>query len=91
MSSKYCNGDTCADPAKAVDGTYESTGEGLSSIAHSIEEENPWIQIDLGYATCISAVEIWNRNHPNYPGILIINLFDKIIRLICVINHKVVK
>ena len=74
MSSVFCYGSTCFEGTNAVDGNYEQL-----SFAQTYNEENPWIQIDLGYATCISAVEIWNRNHPNNPGILIVKLFDKII------------
>ena len=92
MSSVYrCRNGYCFEGAKAVDGIYGIAGNGILSLVHSNKQTNPWIQIDLGYATCISAVEIWNRHDPNDPGILIIKLFDTIIRLICGINHKVVK
>ena len=92
MSSVHdCAGDICFEGAKAVDGIYEPTNNILESVAHSKAEPNPWIQIDLGYATCVSAVEIWNRHESGYPRMLIITLFDTIIRLICGINHKVIK
>ena len=92
MSSvRDCDGATCFEGAKAVDGIYQPLNKLLESVAYTNEEENPWIQIDLGDATCIAAVRIWNRHESGKPGMLIITLFDTIIRLICSINHKVVK
>ena len=70
MSSVYrCRNGYCFEGAKAVDGIYEPIGvDEFSSIAHTSRESNPWIQIDLGQAYCISAVKIWNRYMSVDPG-----------------------
>ena len=67
MSSVYrCRYGYCFEGAKAVDEIYKPpSGENeLLSIAITNKEQNPWIQIDLGQAYCISAVKIWNRYIP---------------------------
>ena len=67
MSSVYkCERGYCFEGAKAVDGIYKPLrGQNeFLSVAHTNKEQNPWIQIDLGQAYCISAVKIWNRYIP---------------------------
>ena len=63
MPSTYnCVYSYCFNGSKAVDGLYEPRGvHEYTSIAQTNVESNPWIQIDLAQAFCISAVKIWNR------------------------------
>ena len=64
MSSQYqCIRGYCFEGSKVVDGIYAPIGvREFTSIAHTLNKTNPWIQIDLGKSFCISAVKIWNRN-----------------------------
>ena len=62
MSSQHqCTSGYCFNESKAVDGIYTLTGlHEYTSIAHTLHQNNPWIQIDLGTSLCIAAVKIWN-------------------------------
>ena len=52
----------CFNGSKVVDGIYAPIGvHEWTSIAATLEETNPWLQIDLGKSFCISAVKIWNK------------------------------
>ena len=64
MSSQYpCLHGYCYNGSKVVDGIYTPINVYEHSIiAHTLNETNPWLQIDLEKSFCISAVKIWNRN-----------------------------
>ena len=64
MSSTHgCVSGFCFAGSNAVDGIYLPIDMNeLSSVAHTITEYTPWLQIDLGWSFCISAVKIWNRS-----------------------------
>ena len=64
MSSQYpCRAQRCFNGSKVVDGIYAPIGvDERTSIAHTLNEINPWLQIDLEKSFCILAVRIWNRN-----------------------------
>lgn len=65
MSSQFeCGSHDCHNGSKAIDGLYRLEPE-YSSLAHTNEDPNPWIQIELTKAYCISAVKIWNRHTEN--------------------------
>ena len=52
----------CFNGSKVVDGIYTPIGvPEWTSIAVTLNEINPWLQIDLGKSFCISAVKIWNK------------------------------
>ena len=58
-----CVATFCFPGTKAVDGIYHPIDvHEFTSIAVTQSESNPWLQIDLTRAYCISAVKIWNRN-----------------------------
>ena len=80
MSSIYrCHQGYCFEGSKAVDGIYEPGPESeLSNLAHTDDEPNPWIQINLDQAYCIIAVKVWNRVIADLPGILVIKAFNTI-------------
>ena len=63
MSSTYrCIDSNCFDGSKVVNGIYAPIGMiELTSMAHTTEENHPWIQIKLSQNFCVSAVKIWNR------------------------------
>ena len=53
----------CFNGSKVVDGIYTPIGvHEYTSIAITQNQDNPWLQIDLGKSFCISAVKIWNRS-----------------------------
>ena len=52
----------CFNGFKVVDGIYAPIYvHKWTSIAATLNETNPWLQIDLGQSICISAVKAWNR------------------------------
>ena len=52
----------CLNGSKVVDGIYAPIDvHEFTSLAHTLNEINPWIQIDLRKSFCVSAVKIWNR------------------------------
>ena len=64
MSSQLgCSYGFCFNASKAVDGVYVPTGSQheFTSIAHTNQEVNSYLQIDLEANHCISAVKVWNR------------------------------
>ena len=53
----------CFNGSKVVDGIYAPMGvHEYTSFAATLNEINPWLQIDLGKSFCISAIKVWNRN-----------------------------
>jgi len=49
----------------AVDGIYLPSDSGLgelASLAHSLKELSPWIQVDLATNHFVQGVRIWNRS-----------------------------
>ena len=59
----------CLNGSKAVDGIYAPIGvDELTSLAATLNEINPWLQIELEKSSCISAVKIWNRNMDTNEG-----------------------
>ena len=49
------------DGSNIIDGIYAPIDtDDLSSLAATLSENNPWMQIDLTIDLCISAVKIWN-------------------------------
>ena len=64
MSSELqCTGKFCFPGSRAVDGIYDPAADEhiFTSLAHTLREDNPYIQIDLQENHCISAVKVWNR------------------------------
>lgn len=50
------------DGSKVVDGIYAPIGmHEFTSIAITLSEPSPWMQIDLSKKFCVSAVKIWKR------------------------------
>ena len=41
------------------------------SLAHTLNEASPWIQIDLATERCVKGVTIWNRINPSESNIYI--------------------
>ena len=39
------------------------------SLAHTLNEASPWIQIDLATERCVKGVTIWNRINPSESNI----------------------
>ena len=65
----------CFNGSKVVDGIYAPIGvHEQTSLAHTLNENNPWIQIDLGKSFCISAVKVWNRNMDSTGRLLLLML-----------------
>ena len=62
MSSQLpCTGKFCFPGSRAVDGIYVPAVDEdiLTSLAHTLREDNPYIQIDLQGNHCIFAVKVW--------------------------------
>jgi len=55
---------------KAIDGIYLPSDSGLdelASVAHSLKELSPWIQVELATNHYVEGVKIWNRSeHPTH-------------------------
>jgi len=49
-----------ADPARAVDGNTDGRYRN-ASVFHTRQQDDPWIEIDLGSVRNIDAVALWNR------------------------------
>lgn len=62
MSSLYRNNNRFR-VSKLVDGLYDLRTKDEDSMAHTDNERNAWMQIDLGEGHCIRAVKIWNRRN----------------------------
>jgi len=64
---------------KATDGIYLPSESGLGeldSLAHTLRELSPWIQIDLAVNYFVDGVKIWDRSESTGPCELI-QLFIK--------------
>ena len=52
-------------PHKAIDGLYhynDEPGVGqFDSVAITLKEQSPWIELDLQESYCINSVKIWDR------------------------------
>lgn len=54
---------------KAVDGIYLPSDFGVgetASLAHTLTELSPWIQVDLSVNHFVEGVKIWNRFESSY-------------------------
>lgn len=56
-------GNTFGPAKNAIDGNTDGTWRGANgnSITHTLQEANPWLEVDLGAIHRISRIEIWNR------------------------------
>ena len=76
LSSEYVVAGKDFGAAKALDGEYfpvlgSNAINDHNSLAHTLNEASPWIQIDLATERCVKGVTIWNRINPSESNIYI--------------------
>lgn len=49
------------DAARAIDGNMNGDYFAANSVTHTSEQDNPWWELDLGKATPIDKLAVWNR------------------------------
>ena len=58
--NEHCGADNCVDGDHIGSKNCQEAG---SSLCHTLEEESPWLAIDLGAPRAIGSVAIFNRLH----------------------------